>query len=243
VDFVDWIILIVVVGVGIAIIQVVVVSNRKRAMEQKLSELDDFEATQKIMGNDGSSGIAIDEGRKKACLIKQGPGEVVLDVCSYRDILAAEIFEDGQTITKTSRTSQLGGTLIGGLALGGVGAIIGGLSGKQVSSQKPSRIDLRIAVNRTESPLHDINFMNTECAKDGIIYTLAMQQARHWHGLIAVLIRRADEEDKNAVVEKETRPQLSSQSVSDELRKLVQLKAEGVLTEEEFAAQKVKLLG
>ena len=241
-DFVDWIILIVVAGVLLGIIQIVVVSSRKKAMEQKLSELDDFDATQKIMGNDGNTGIAIDEGRRKVCLIKQGGSGVDLDVCTYRDILSAEIFEDGQTITKTSRTSQLGGVLIGGLALGGVGAIIGGLSGKQVSSQKPSRIDLRITVNRTTSPLHDINFMDTESAKDGIVYKVAMQQARHWHGLIAVLIRRADEEDKKSDNDARVVSPSISGSVSDELRKLALLKAEGLLSEEEFAAQKAKLL-
>lgn len=244
--FVDWIILLVIVavggGIGIGAFQVAMVSNRRKAMKQKLSELDDFETSQEIMASDGNSGIAIDERRKKVCLIKQGFEGVILDVCTYRDILEAEIFEDGQTITKTSRTSQLGGALIGGLAFGSVGAMIGGLSGKQVSSQKPNRIDLRIIVNRTESPVHDVNFMSIESDRNGVLYTNAMELARHWHGLIAVLIRRADEEDKNSEKPEESEPNLSHGFVSDELRKLAQLKDEGLLTEEEFSAQKVKLL-
>ena len=34
-------------------------------MERKLAGLNDFTPSQKIMGNDGNTGIAVDEGRKK----------------------------------------------------------------------------------------------------------------------------------------------------------------------------------
>lgn len=103
---------------------------RKKEWRKKPASLDGFTPSQKVMDNDGNSGIAVDEGRKKVCLIKQSMGNIDLDVLTYRDILSSEIFENGVTITKTARGNQLGGALIGGLALGGVGAIIGGLSGK-----------------------------------------------------------------------------------------------------------------
>src|SRR5690606_17399485 len=128
--------------------------------EAKLASLANFNATQKFMGNDGGSGIAIDEDRKKVCLIKFRSGDALMDVSSYRDLISSEIFEDGDTITSTSRSSQIGGALVGGIALGGVGAIVGGLSGKTTSTRKPKRLDLRITVNRTDSPIHDINFMD-----------------------------------------------------------------------------------
>ena len=159
-------------------------------------------------------------------------------------MLSSEIFVDGETITKTARGSQLGGALIGGLALGGVGAIIGGLSGKTRSSEKVKRVDLRITVNSTKSPLHDINFMDIEGKKDGIVYKSAMDQARHWHGLIAVLIKMADNEDSS----KEGFESLSKEkgdstaSLADELSKLSDLRDKGVLSEEEFSIQKQKLL-
>jgi len=180
------------------------------------------------MGVDGNTGLAIDEMRKKICLIKQNlelkPGQEIhsdalgkkihlikqqnrdnfeLEVLSYKDILSSEIFEDGNTVTRTSRTSQLGGTLLGGLALGGVGAVIGGLSGKQISSYKVSNVDLRLIVNRTTSPVYDINFMNVEGQKKGLVYKEAMQQARHWHSLVEVLIRRADEVDEMLIENKQ----------------------------------------
>lgn len=243
-DFWGWVLLIVVIGVGIGVAQVVAISNKKKAMEEKLESLPDFSPTQKIMGNNGDTGLAIDEERKKVVLIKNGPTGVDLKPITYRDVLSSEIFVDGETVTKTARGSQLGGALIGGLALGGVGAIIGGLSGKTRSSEKVKRVDLRITVNDTKSPLHDINFMDIKGKKDGIIYKSAMDKARYWHGLIAVLIKMANNED----VRKEggeSSSQVnggSTSSLADELSKLSDLRDKGVLTDEEFSIQKQKLL-
>lgn len=243
-DFWGWVLLIVIVGVGIGIAQAVAVSNKKKAMEEKLESLPDFSPTQKIMGNNGDTGLAIDEERKKVVLIKNSPTGVHLKPITYRDVLSSEIFVDGETVTKTARGSQLGGALIGGLALGGVGAIIGGLSGKTRSSEKVKRVDLRITVNDTKSPLHDINFMDIEGKKDGIIYKSAMDQARHWHGLIAVLIKMADNEDVRNESGKASSQENggSTSSLADELSKLSDLRDKGVLSDEEFSIQKQKLL-
>ncbi len=243
-DFWSWVLLIVVIGAGIGIAQVVAVSNKKKAMEEKLESLPDFSPTQKIMGNNGDTGLAIDEERKKVVLIKNGPTGVDLKPITYRDVLSSEIFVDGETVTKTARGSQLGGATIGGLALGGVGAIIGGLSGKTRSSEKVKRVDLRVTVNDTKSPLHDINFMDIEGKKDGIIYKSAMDQARHWHGLIAVLIKMADNEDvrKEGGESSSQANGGSTSSLADELSKLSDLRDKGVLSDEEFSIQKQKLL-
>ena len=237
--FWGWVALFVGLVIAVVIIQQIIISNQKSTMEAKLASLPDFNATQKFMGNDGGSGIAIDEERKKVCLIKFRSNDAVMGVCSYRDLISSELFEDGNTVTSTSRSSQIGGALVGGIALGGVGAIIGGLSGKTTSTQKPKRVDLRVTVNRTDSPIHDVNFMDIETSKDGIIYTVAMQQARHWHGLISVLIRRADDEESAS---RSNAAPSSSATISDEIRKLAQLRDEGFISDEEFTAQKSRLL-
>jgi predicted Zn-dependent peptidase len=53
-----------------------------------------------------------------------------------------------------------------------------------------------------------------------------------------VLIKRAEQETSA----RQNAPKTAI-SVSDELRKLAQLRSEGLLSEAEFAAQKAKLLG
>lgn len=170
--------------------------KRDKARDDFLANIPEFQITQKLLSTDGLVGLAIDEDRQKLCLFEQELSrEVKHRIISYRDLLSSEIFEDGTTITKTNRTSQLGGALIGGIALGGVGAIIGGLSGKTESLSHVKRIDLRLVIDDTRQPLHDINLMNVNVTKTDGRYKEAMSKARHWHGLIEVLIRRADMED------------------------------------------------
>lgn len=183
--------------------------------------------------------MAIDEQRNKICLIDHRQRNISSRVITHKDLVSSEIFEDGSTITKTIRSSQLGGALVGGLALGGVGAIIGGLSGKSKTTEKVMRIDLRITVNDIQTPLHDINFLTIETKQDGIIYQNAMKTARHWHGLVDVLIKRANMEDRENHAVKD---QSNHTSVADELKKLAGLRDSGVLSTEEFQSQKIKLL-
>lgn len=235
-----WVMIIVTGLIVVVIIDVKNTSNRQKAMEDHLGRMDNFSASQKVIGVNGVTGLAIDEQRKKICLIGHIQENVAVRVFLYRDLLSSEIFEDGATVTKTVRSSQIGGALIGGLALGGVGAIIGGLSGKTQTSGKINAVALRLTVNDSKNPLHDIYFINFETKKDGFLYGQAIQQARHWHGLIEVLIKRADLEDK-AMNTNET-PKLQSGSVADELNKLAELRDAGVLSVDEFQQQKTRLL-
>lgn len=90
-------------------------------------------------------------------------------------------------------------------------------------------------------PVHDINFLDVETEKGSMfIYKPAMEKVQHWHGLIEILIRRADEEDRKTENNEEL-PKIDS-SVADELEKLAHLKEKGILSNAEFQEQKQKLL-
>lgn len=241
--FWTWFFIIIAIGIILVIAQVIATNSKKKDMESRLSDLPDFTPTQQVMGCDGNSGLAVDEPRKKICLIVNSGTAVSERVISYKDIFSVELFEDGTSITKTVRSSQIGGAVVGGLLLGGVGAIIGGLSGKAETSGKVKRVDLRLIVNDTAAPLHDVAFMNVEGKKDGFIYTQAIQHARRWHGIVEVLIKRADAEEKPPQVEE--RPSaaaLPAPSLADEIKKLAELHSSGLLTLEEFQQQKTRLL-
>jgi hypothetical protein len=165
-------------------------------------------------------------------------------VITYQDVLSAEVFEDGIAVTKTVRSSQIGGALVGGFAFGGVGAIVGGLSGKtRTSTQKIQRVALRLIINDTAEPLHEVTFLDTETKKDGILYKTAMEKARHWHGLMEVVIKRADIYDKESNAGPQTIIATAQPSIADELKKFADLRDIGVLSVEEFQQQKRRLLG
>lgn len=235
-----WVAIIVVVSLVIVIVQVIVVSNKQTAMKNKVERLPNFSSTQEVMGCNGESGIAVDDRRRKICLITNRQ-TVSQRVLSYKDIISVELVEDGATITQTVRSSQIAGAVVGGLMLGGAGAIIGGLSGKSKTSGKVKSVALRVTVNDSLAPLHEVKFLLGESKKDSHLYTSAITRARHWAGVLEVLIKQADS-DERAKLSQSATPSTPKLSVADELKKLVELRDTNVLTPDEFQQMKKALL-
>jgi hypothetical protein len=166
VGFVILILVLIVVGV---ICVFVWQASTRRKMSDAAHQLNDFQLTQEVMGEDGSTGLAVDETRRKICLIRNGPGSVDCQVVGYDKIVSSEIIENGSTVTKTSRASQIGGAMAGGILLGGVRAVVGGLTGSRTTKGKTRQLALRIIINDTARPTHQVNFLATECGQGGIV--------------------------------------------------------------------------
>ncbi|GED69771.1 hypothetical protein BRE01_34730 [Brevibacillus reuszeri] len=218
-------------------------SRREDKLHQVRTQLlyNDLHISQEYTGKDKNSSIILDENKKVVYLIK---GETKRKF-TYQDILQSEILEDGIQSTSTSRTSQIGSALVGGLIAGVPGLIIGGLSGKQNTINKVKKIDLRIIVNDTNEPIFHLNFLEVEdtfVKKDHPSYQAAIKDANHWHNLISVLIRKADEEDRRNDKNNQQNFQTETNSI-DQLVKLSSLLKEGMITEDEYNKQKKKLLG
>lgn len=143
----------------------------------------------------GSKGFSIDEENMKICLLSFGETEIKHKIIGYNDLLAGEIVEDGISVTKTSRSSQVGGALVGGLLLGGAGAIIGGLSGKKTTSKELDSISLRLTINDLNEPILDYRLNNKSFKGDPQYQKSIEELARHWHAVMGILIRRADQQD------------------------------------------------
>lgn len=152
--------------------------------------------SQGFVGKDAKTGIALDEKNKKIILVDKIEEHFTSRVISYSDVLSSEIVEDGESVTKTTRSSQLGGALVGGLLLGGLGAVVGGLSGSKTSGKgKVMKLELHIIVNDMRQPLHVISFLRQEVKRSGyggVVYDEALNKARHWHSLFNVLLKQVE---------------------------------------------------
>ncbi|MGL4675934.1 MAG: SHOCT domain-containing protein [Wohlfahrtiimonas sp.] len=240
------IIILIIILIVVLICQSMIASEKQQKavdhITKKIKSINHFEATQSYMQLGNGSSIIIDENNKKLCLIKNDQSNT-MTVVSYSDILSSEIIEDGESITKTSRASQVGGALLGGIILGVAGAVIGGLSGKKTTSGKAKSIALRVVVNNTDNPDHYISFLDIETKKDNTLYKTAIDTARKWQSIINILIRQADKEDNEKL---EALPSAHSSpkhlSVAQELEQLAELKNKGILTDEEFNTEKKKIL-
>lgn len=160
---------------------------------------------------------------------------------AYGEIVAVEVLENGSTVTETNRGSQLAGAAIGGLALGGVGAIVGGLSGSKKSTTKVRTLSLKITVEDAVRPTHTIviaDGFDLDVSSGG--YRLMRENVDRWHGKLQVAIHKAAE--ARHVETLSTAHAGASASVADELSKLSALRDEGILSDSEFEEQKRKLL-
>jgi Short C-terminal domain len=137
----------------------------------------------------------------------------------------------------------------GGLLLGPLGAVIGGAGFKKDKQYDTWELYLLVEAPEFES----IGEFEPQYGAQVREFAVDVHNAyRAWQRMITPDKRgRADEIEAPAKVEPieqtKSAPMLPAAiaqlSVADELSKLVALKEEGILTEEEFATQKAKLLG
>ncbi len=229
-------ILVIAIAIGIIAGIVTSVNNSKHKKESKAAfeNLKDFKADNYYLSTSSGISIGFDNQRKKICFLDT---KHIPSIFDYNKILQCELEVDGESVLKSSTSGTIGRTLLGGILGGGIGAIVGGTTGSKRQKENISSIDLKIIVNDTTNPIYKINFLNIKTKKGSIIYKPAYSSAEQWHGIISGLIRQGNDEDKNS-----SKP-IDNISIADELKKLKDLLDSGVITDEEFAKQKTKLIG
>jgi hypothetical protein len=235
-------ILIVLFAIGKAMAE----AGGRKIITAGLAQASGFEATRSFKGEDGKTGVALDIRSEQVCLVTVVANVSQNRMVPFADIVSVELSEDGHTVTKTNRGSQAAGGLIGGLALGPAGLLLGGLSGGSTTKNKVSRIDVHIIVNDLSSPMHVVNFLNSQTSKPGFVYKQSIAKAQELMALLTVVIKKSSVE-KEVAVQSPARlpvppPSVPMLSLADELCKLAALRDEGILSAEEFEAQKSRLL-
>lgn len=173
------------------------------------------------------------------------------EIFNYADIIEVSYEENGNQLYTKSAGRTVGGAIVGGVLMGGAGAVVGGLSGASKQNKEVKSIDIKIllrSTSRTSCVLHfkDIDrVLKTKEDSDRKMYETYTKNANEAKDILSVIIDNAKQVQVSAPVIQPLIQQVpsSSSSVADELAKLAKLKADGVLTEEEFQTQKAKLLG
>ena len=180
--------------------------------------------------------LKIDENQK-LWYVASGKQKKTKIVYSYSDILSVELIEDGSTVT----SGGLGRAVAGGVLLGGVGAIVGGSTGKKKAKNICTELRIKVTMKDMSSPAVYIDFISggAEFKKDGIIYRTAANQAQECLALFEIMINDAKGEETKS----EKSETISNITAADEIRKFKELLDEGVITQDEFDAKKKQLLG
>lgn len=164
----------------------------------------------------------------------------------YSDIVSISYEENGNDMYNKS----LGGAVVGGLLFGGVGAIVGSNTAKAVKNKKIERMAIKILLKSTSDPTILLEIYNSrnegailETKKDAdkIFYEGLMKEVTGIKDIFSIIIDIVDKNNVSQIQSQQISTSVSN-SVADELTKLVQLRDAGVLTEKEFQEQKAKLL-
>lgn len=108
-------------------------------------------------------------------------------IYSSDKILGIETFVDGNQFSRTVRSSQAIGGIVGGALFGGLGAVVGALSGKQEFNDNVSSVKLRFLVDDPVEFFYDFELLPAACKKSSFIFKTALNESRHWESTIKVL--------------------------------------------------------
>jgi hypothetical protein len=175
-----------------------VLDYRRSSYSYNLKGIPGFKPGNQLIAHDGATALAIDDASQQICVMTKRRGRPAFRVVSYKEVLSAEIIEDGNTVMRSSRSSQVGGAVVGGLltlplGLPIIGALVGGLTGKKVSDDIVNRLDLVLLLNDINAPRFTVNFLNQKSKKSSKIYKAAIQAARHWHSVCGAVVKRGEE--------------------------------------------------
>lgn len=135
------------------------------------------------------------------------------DSFAFFDIVKAEIVRDGTQIMKTDCKNQ--------------------------DFNGAEHIAIRVNVKSSNNPVHEVIFYaarNIDGKQKDQILNQAVQKVMEFKGYLDSAIREGGKEQEEQIENKQ------STDISEQLSRLWQLKQEGALTQEEFEAQKAKLL-
>lgn len=189
-----------------------------QALDEAIRPTEEFHASQRLVAADKNAALAIDEKRRRLLIVYRKTPELAAKramalhgegvrgeelvkafkdgagfrrhLYEWKDIIAADIVEDGGSVTRTSRGSQIGGAAIGGALFGPVGALAGALSGKTHSHGTVRNVELIVTVNDLGNPLHRISLLCSpvDIGRTGAAYRAAQERAQNWHGIFRIIL-------------------------------------------------------
>lgn len=154
----------------------------------------DYQVQHYFIDDEGRNGIGIDK-QNNLILVNNYNSTLSSKTIKPFDIMEVEIIEDGKSIIKASRGSQIGGALVGGLLAGTAGMIIGGLSSNKSKSTKVNTINLRLTIKDIDNPMSNVTFLNKGFPIDTekAVYKLTYDRALQWQKRIEILMSKSNE--------------------------------------------------
>jgi hypothetical protein len=162
----------------------------------------------------------------------------------FGQIVRIEVVRDDNVITSTNRGSQAIGALVGGVAFGGAGFLAGALSAKTRSTSHLRKLALRIVTEGSTYQVTFIDMGNSDHPPSQSVVQAMTTEGDRYYGYILNAMRQAEKNSPSAqslIASSQMAP--SRPGSADEVKKLWDLKEQGILSVAEFEAEQKKVLG
>jgi hypothetical protein len=152
---------------------------------QAISAIPGYVPAHVLIGTDGAA-VGLDSSTKRIAFVDQSGA---FTVCKFRDVLAAEVCKNGLAITKTRRGSQLVSAVIGRVLLGEAGLIVGGTTSQTSTSDRVTRMSIKVYLNDLDRPVREIIFYKGRpLAMTSWRFRRSIQSLDEWYGRIRAAI-------------------------------------------------------
>lgn len=120
---------------------------------KKQFNFDDFDTT-----HNGLQGLILEKEKGRIGILNRTNlnNEFEIDYIEFIDISDVHIIKNESSIIKSSKSDLIGKSIIGGVLLGGTGAVIGALSSDKTKNEMINSIKLQIIVNDIVNPIRNI---------------------------------------------------------------------------------------
>lgn len=203
---------------GAAIKEIISIRERNQSL------IASFKPTKKV------GIISFDDNTQSFIIAKS---KKIQDLYYYNQIVDFELLEDGHSVTK----GGLGRAVAGNLLFGGVGAIVGGITGAKKTKGVCDSLKIKITFRNNPIQNEYIPFITTPTKTSGFIYKGAYQSAQDTLSALQLAVDMVNNTPVTAA------PVQQAASGADEILKYKSLLDAGIITEEEFNAKKAQILG
>lgn len=180
--------------------------------------------------------FSVDDNNKKIAYVSESANRVF----NFDDIINFELLESGSTIFQKSALRTIGGALVGDVLAGGVGAIIGGLSGGRTERRKVSSIVIKVLLKDIQNPSIEIvifeNYKLPPYSDDAAMPYFYGDASVICDMLSVIVDRKAQDEN---IKENNGNEAIS---LTEDITRIHKLLQDGIITNEEFSKIKNKLI-
>ena len=164
---------------------------------------------------------------------------------SFKEIIGYELLEDDSSVA----SGGLGRALVGGIALGGIGAVVGAVTGKKTAKKIVNNLVIRVDINNMDNPCIIIPFISKKTKTKSGKYKSAYSSAQKTISALNMVVNQAQLLDK---LEDDTEDYNEDDFIDDvegvdddpieEVKKMKELLDLGIINQDEFDQKKKELL-